>query len=286
MSRKGIVTLFVFLTSLCGVALGESGPSVETRLIPAQTYEMGGFVDYGYGRVDGPRREIRFASAFAIARYEVTVGEFRRFVEATNHVSEDLCNVYTDTTTWHIDRDANWDDPGFPQDDDHPVVCVSWHDAQAYIEWINRESGSSYRLPSEAEWEFATLESGFGQAPDGELGHEEGNIGRRECCGGEADGADRWVFTAPVGSFAPDRNGLFDIRGNVWEWLADCYEADYAGAPVDGSPRTRCADDSVRAVRGGSYGDSGIHQLPRFRLPGKRSQGYFTVGFRLAHDVE
>lgn len=287
-TRKRLLIMLV-LAPLVACA-GQSAPSrcaecVETREIPAQSYFMGEYIDYGYGRVDGPRHEVHFAQPFRLAVHEVTVAEFRRFVEATGHVSEGLCNVYTETTTWHINPARNWADPGFEQRDDHPVVCVSWQDTQAYINWLNAQTGRAYRLPSEAEWEFVVLHGGIGAGQNGALTHAEGNMGKEECCGGAIRGADRWHYTAPVGSFAPDRFGLHDVRGNVWEWQADCYAPDYTDAPDDGSPRRTCQDNTQRAVRGGSYGDSGIHQLPRFRLPGVKGQGYFTVGFRLAEDA-
>lgn len=258
---------------------------VPTRTVQATDFVMGGYVDHGYGRVDGPQREVRFTKPFKFAVHEVTVGDFRRFVTATGHMSERLCNVYTETTTWHINPARNWDDPGFEQDEDHPVVCVSWDDTQAYIRWLNQETGRNYRLPSEAEWEFVTLSGGIGRGSDGTLTHAEGNQGRTECCGGATADADQWLYTAPVGSFKADRHGLQDIRGNVWEWQADCYVDNYLDAPIDGAARIECEDDAYRAIRGGSYGDSGIHQLPRFRLPGRRTQGYFTVGFRVAEDA-
>ena len=100
------------------------------------------------------------------------------------------------------------------------------------------------------------------------------------------EGRDQWMETAPVASFPADRFGIHDMRGNVWEWQADCHQETYDGAPLDGSARTTCTTLGKHVIRGGSYGDAGDYLSPRYRLPGPKSQGYFTVGFRVAQDVD
>lgn len=253
--------------------------------IPSASFEMGETVDYGYGEIDGPSHRVTIKRDFAVSPTEVTVGEFRTFVRDTGHVSRGHCNIYTDDQSWHIDPDRGWDNPGFEQAEDHPVVCVSWDDAQAYTAWLTEKTGQPYRLPSEAEWEYIASTGGI-EGKDGKVGHDEANIGLVECCGGRTEGRDQWIKTAPVGSFPPDRYGIYDMRGNVWEWTADCHQEMYDGAPVDGSPRRACETPDKRAIRGGSYGDAGDYLSPRYRLPGARSQGYFTVGFRVAKTLE
>jgi len=258
---------------------------VAVHVVPAGTFEMGGYIDYGYGETDGPAHTVHIAKPFAVAEHEVTVAQFRRFAEATGYVSAGKCFVYSETTTWYISPKASWDNPGFPQEETHPVVCVSWDDIQAYIAWLNGVTGNSYRMTSEAEWEYIASTGGLGSGPDGAFTHEDGNIGQVACCGGAVLGRDTWLYTAPPGSFSADKYGLYDIRGNVWELQADCYQKDYVGAPADGSARTQCEEDGHRVVRGSSYGDAGDYLSPRYRLPGKRPNGYFTVGFRLAHSL-
>ncbi|MEM8985326.1 MAG: formylglycine-generating enzyme family protein [Pseudomonadota bacterium] len=253
-------------------------------VIPAGSFEMGEWVNRGYGDVEGPKHTVTFSAPFQMAVAEVSVGEFRRFADDTGHVSEGLCNIYTDTTSWHIARGRNWNDPGFLQDENHPVLCISWADAQAYIAWLNAETGRSYRLPSEAEWEYVASTGGIGSAQGGAITHNNANIGKEECCGGETGGADQWVRTSPIKSFPPDKYGLFDVRGNVWEWQADCYHENYFGAPANGAARISCEKSTEHVVRGGSYGDASDYMSVRFRLPGRTAEGYFTVGFRLAHD--
>ena len=255
--------------------------------VPGGTFAMGATVDRGYGPIDGPTRQVTVAP-FHLAAHEVTLDAFRRFTEETGYVSAGKCNVYTDDTSWHIDPDRNWQTPGFVQAADHPVVCVSWRDTQAFIGWLNAATGRQYRLPSEAEWEYVATLADLGDTRGGGPGvtHELANIGKVECCGGKAEGRDVWIETAPVGSFPADRLGLHDIRGNVWEWQADCYHDDYVGAPADGSARGECPTGGYHSIRGGSYGDAGEFLEERFRLRGPEDQGFFTVGFRLAHSAE
>ena len=252
--------------------------------IPAGSFEMGEWIDRGYGRMDGPKHLVRFEKPSALAVREVTLGEFRAFVNATGYVSKGKCNVYENGSSWHIDPARNWADPGFAQEENHPVVCVSWRDAQQYIGWLNGKAGRTYRLPSEAEWEYVASLGAVGGANG--VTHAVANIGEVECCGGKAEGDDKWIRTAPVGSFPPDRLGLYDIRGNVWEWQEDCYNVDFNGAPSDGSPRSQnCSSPGWRVVRGGSYGDAGEFLEEKFRLRGQEDQAYFTLGFRLAQTL-
>ena len=248
--------------------------------VPAGAFQMGKTVNRGYGEIDGPTHTVTIAQPFKVAKHEVTLGEFRAFTRETGYVSEKKCNVYKEGTNWYIDPERNWANPGFSQPEDHPVVCVSWKDAQAYIDWLNRKTGHNYRLLSEAEWEYIASTATLGGARA--VSHDNANIGKVECCGGKVQGNDKWMQTAPIGSFPPDSYGLHDIRGNVWEWQHDCYNDNYNGAPSNGNARESCPTPGYHVVRGGSYGDAGEFLEERFRLRGPEDQGYFTVGFRLA----
>jgi formylglycine-generating enzyme required for sulfatase activity len=251
--------------------------------VPAGTFQMGKMVNRGYGEIDGPTHTVTLEHSFKVAKHEVTLGEFRAFTRETGYVSERKCNVYKEGTNWYIDPQRNWANPGFAQPENHPVVCVSWKDAQAYIDWLNRKSGHHYRLPSEAEWEYIASTANYGGART--VTHDNANIGKVDCCGGKVQGKDTWMHTAPIGSFPADSYGLHDIRGNVWEWQRDCYHDNYNGAPSDGNARESCPTPGYHVVRGGSYGDAGEFLEERFRLRGPEDQGYFTVGFRLAESV-
>lgn len=255
--------------------------------VPAGSYQMGKNIDYGYGDMDGPTHTVKLARPFALSRNEVTLAEYRAFIRETRYVPERKCNVYKKDAKWYIDPERDWDDPGFEQPDNHPVVCVSWRDTQAYIKWLNGKTGRQYRLPSEAEWEYVAALADLGNSrTGGGVTHENANIGKPQCCGGETGGHDTWTHTAPVGSFTADKFGLNDIRGNVWEWQADCYEQDYLDAPLNGSARQSCSATGYHVVRGASYGDGGEYLSERLRLRGTADHGYFTVGFRLAESLD
>lgn len=248
-------------------------------VIPAGSYDMGS-AD-GEGEADSnevPEHPVRIEKAFAVGRHEVTRGQFERFVEATGHKAGDDCEVHA-PDGWKKVQGASWRNPGFDQTREHPVVCVSWLDAQAYVGWLGRQTGKAYRLLSEAEWEYV--------AGTGSVTHDTANYGADECCGPKAEGKDRWKYTAPVGRFDANTFGLYDVRGNVWEWLQDCYHEDYRGAPTDGTARTSgCSHADRRALRGGSWGDPASSLRRAYRLRGSLDGRYFTLGFRIGMTLE
>jgi formylglycine-generating enzyme required for sulfatase activity len=215
---------------------------------------------------EGPQHRVTIARPFAVGRLEVTRGEWARFVTATGHKAEGGCYVW-EWKMWagaelKLEADRGWRDPGFPQQDDHPAVCVSWKDAKAYAAWLARETGEPYRLPSEAEWEYAARANTETRRYWGEDGADsEGcryaNVAdqtAKERFSGLRTMAcrDGHVFTAPTGSFEPNGFGLRDTLGNAWEWVEDCYYDSYNNAPSDGEPRIEEYCPS-RAVRGGSW---------------------------------
>jgi formylglycine-generating enzyme required for sulfatase activity len=137
--------------------------------------------------------------------------------------------------------------------DEHPVINISWRDAQRYTAWLSQRTGETYRLPTEAEWEYAARAGSLSAYPWGDTAdHGFANYGAEACCAGVAVGADRWLHTAPAGSFPANAFGLHDMHGNAWEWVEDCYSDSYADAPTDGSPR-RADACARRILRGGSW---------------------------------
>lgn len=247
-------------------------------------------------------------SPFELARHEVTRGQFARFVEATGYVTdaerdvgEPGCYVL-DLSTGNAGyrQGHSWRDPGLEQDDDHPVVCVSWNDATAFLDWLNRAAERPFRLPTEAEWEYAARAGSqsvypWGTAPGDACRHA--NIadatpwpsppgGGASPAGGwkSPDGcSDGFFFTSPVGSFEPNAFGLFDMIGNVWEWGLDCWSPDYENAPST-SQAWMSGDCSRRINRGGAWANT----LEDFRVSNRysnlESQRYVRLGFRLARD--
>jgi formylglycine-generating enzyme required for sulfatase activity len=173
------------------------------------------------------QHNVTVAKPFAVSKFELTFDEW------------DTC-VANGDCTWHP-SDSGW---GRGQ---QPVINVSWDDAQQYVAWLAKVTGKAYRLLSEAEYEYAARAGTQTTYPWGDdIGKNNANCAG---CGSQWDNRQ----TAPVGSFSANKFGLYDMVGNVWEWVEDCYHADYNGAPQDGSARTEAADCSRRVVRGGGW---------------------------------
>ncbi len=196
----------------------------EMVVIPGGRFRMGCVSGLNCQDDEKPVHEVRVAS-FELSKYEVTFEEYDRFIAATGGRSP---------------NDKGW---GRGR---RPVIDVSWEDAVAYAEWLSVQTGERYRLPSEAEWEYAaragsTTKYGWGN----DIGHNRANCGG---CGSQWDDEK----TAPVGSFNPNAFGLHDMHGNLWEWVQDCWNGSYQGAPADGSAWTS-GDCERRVLRGGSW---------------------------------
>ena len=211
---------------------------------------------------EGPQHQVTIGYAFSLGKYEVTRGEFGAFVQATGHRAE-----------------GDWRNPGFDQTERDPVVNVSWNDAKAYVAWLSRTTGKTYRLPSEAEWEYAARAGTTTARYWGE--HHQDACRYANVDDAEHGCRDGYAKTAPVGKFQPNRFGLYDMLGNVWEWTEDCSNGSYAGAPVDGSSWQR-GDCSRRVLRGGSlYGSPGLVRAAN-RIRGATGSHNSVGGFRVA----
>jgi formylglycine-generating enzyme required for sulfatase activity len=164
-----------------------------------------------------------------------------------------------------------------------PVENVSWHDAQEFVRRLNQRTGQTYRLPSEAEWEYAARAGSTTAYPWGErASRDHANYGADTCCSGLAEGRDRWEQTAPVGQFLANAFGLHDMHGNVCEWVQDVWHDTYAGAPSDGSAWMSGGDPLRRVLRDGSWYDApqGLRSANRIWItPAIR---FDFTGFRIA----
>ena len=187
---------------------------------------------------------------------------------ATGYDTGSTCDDWNGTA-WESKAGRSWRDPGYIQAGSHPAVCLSWNDTQAYVKWLSDKTGRDYRLLSEAEWEYAArgqTQPGnypryfFGDHPEVKFcdyGNGADQAAQKEIAWAKSLSvllcSDGYAYTSPVGSFMPNAFGLFDMLGNVWQWVADCYNDTYAGAPKDGRAWTEggCED---RVVRGGSWG--------------------------------
>ena len=210
-----------------------------------------------------PQHEVHIRRGFRMGVHEVTVGQFKQYIAAAGR--DDLLS----------DDFIEWNDSG----DRAPVSYVSWHDAQGFIGWLNKKEGTrAYRLPSEAEWEYAARAGTRTRYSWGdEIGRNRANC---DGCGSCWDNEP-----APVRSFEPNGFGLYDMHGNVWEWVEDCWHGSYKGAPTDGSAwKTGCDPDSA-VVRGGSWGDRPRYLRAAFRAGFAPSNRDVTFGFRLVQDL-
>ena len=275
----------------------------ELVVVPAGEFRMGvGPGDDEAYDDEWPAHQVR-VGRFALGRYEVTRREYSVFVDATDRLSGG-CNVLRATLTsmeWTVDSSASWRAPGFEQAGSHPVVCVSWHDARAYMEWLSGETDESYRLPSEAEWEYAA---------------RAGTTARRYWGGNEsadrceyANSWDRtfvrylderfdwfWGFwndcmdgagiTAIVGRYQANDFGLHDVLGNVGEWVEDCWHGDYVGAPGDGTAWKAGGDCGRRVLRGGSWSSDPRSLRSAYRHGESAGSRADYVGFRVARTLD
>lgn len=218
-----------------------------------------------------PVTNVTVSGPFAVGQYEVSVGQFEEFVHDTNHDGGNRCHV-RQGSRWRLTDGRNWRNPGFDQDDSHPVVCVSWDDAVAYTSWLAERTRLPYRLLTEAEAELLARAS--------TMDFERSDRANCRGCGSQRDERS----TSPVGRLGPDRLGLSDVFGNASEWMQDCYQSGYSNAPRDGSawaPQS-CQE---RVVRGGCWATRVQELRTSGRDHGRSNRRSSCVGFRVARDL-
>ncbi|MBK8158574.1 MAG: SUMF1/EgtB/PvdO family nonheme iron enzyme [Rhodospirillaceae bacterium] len=237
-----------------------------------------------------PQAKIAVAPV-AIGKFEVTRREFAAFIEATGYQANENCWSPTASGAFEVVKGRGWQDPGFAQSDDDPVVCISADDAEAYVIWLSKNAGKRYRLPSEAEWEYAaragmTGPYYWGDDEDAFCAH--GNIADDAAASHfngwtTVDCDDGHVFTAPVGSYKPNALGLFDMLGNVKEWAADCGTNDLEGIGPTAKAR-RSGDCKLHIVRSSAWDSLPSIGRLSYREVNKDSNAYCNYGFRVARD--
>ena len=263
-------------------------------VVPAGSFTMGS-PSSEEGRYDdeGPQHRVTIAEPFAVGKYEVTRAQFARFVKETGYSAGNSCATF-ERKEYKVRSGRGYQNPGYRQGKHHPVVCVSWRGAKAYVRWLSRKTGKHYRLLSEAEWEYAaragTRTSRYwGDRISAQCRHANGydrtaesklSLGvRRLFC------QDGYVRTAQVGRFGKNAFGLHDMLGNVWELVEDCWHGSYAGAPTGGSAWVTGGDCSQRVLRGGGHSSF----VPRLRSAarGEIRGGYRngSYGFRVARTL-
>jgi sulfatase modifying factor 1 len=233
-----------------------------------------------------PAQEVEIPAPFALGTYPVTRREYGVFVSETRRVVERGCHIQYQGV-WVLDKEKDWQHPGFTQTENDPVVCVSWHDEQDYIRWLNQkarvasydEAPLPYRVPTWEEMEYAaragtTTLYYWGDTPR----RDRANYGKVLClpCGPMREGPDRWLYTSPVGSFPPNPWGLYDMAGNAWQWADSC--RTYSKS----RPLSQC---QYEVAHGGSWLTS-----PEFLQSGERAGAIVghrnnEIGFRVARTL-
>ncbi len=253
---------------------GSEGP--EMVWIPAGRFRMGDIRGTGYSN-EQPVHEVS-VEAFAMGRYPITVGEFRQFVEATGYKTAaekgEGSYVWKDNK-WKLVKNANWRNPYFPQQDNQPVVCICWYDVVAYAEWLSEQTGQQYRLPTEAEWEYAAR---AGTETDYWWGNDIGK-NRANCYGSGSQWSGKQ--TSPVGSFEPNPFGLYDTVGNVWEWTCSAYEDRYNGKEQQCVDKKNANSVGRFAARGASWLDKARWARSAYRVRDTPTFRFVRQGVRL-----
>ena len=281
--------------------LDRSGSGPALVVIPAGRFRMGSAGDEeGHRSTEEPQREIVFAVGFALGRSEITVGQFREFVRASGYRTlaerEGSSSVYDENSGRMTDARANWQDDyrGRRAPDELPVVHVAFDDAQAYVAWLAERTGKKYRLPAEAEFEYALRAGSVTRYPWGD-GDPRRVLANLTGAGDRSPSHRTWSRAfpryndgywgpAPVQSFAANAFGLFDMEGNVSEWTADCWHDNFIRAPRDASAWVNPGCER-HVVRGGSWGSDPDQVRSAFRLSARSETRSARVGFRVARDL-
>lgn len=277
-----------------GDAFTECAGCPEMMVVPPGSFQMGS-PETEKDRIDneGPLHRVTVRT-FALGKFELTVDQFTAFADETGYDTGAVCDVWQDGQ-WSERPGYSWRKPNFAQTGAHPAPCLSWDDAKAYLAWISKKTGKTYRLPSEAEWEYAARAGSaarfhFGEDDKDYCRHGNGvdATARAEVPGAAAWSAlpcrDGYAFTAPVGSFLANAFGLHDTHGNVFEWAEDCWNDDYKGAPADGAAWLN-GDCAQRVQRGGAWGYP--RDYLRIAVRGRQPQGYryINAGVRVAREI-
>lgn len=240
---------------------------------------------------EAPERVVNIDYSFAVSRYEVTRQQYEEFISEAGYLTGG-CAVYSGQ--WQHSTNMSWQNPGYEQDGNHPAVCISWEDAVAYTDWLSQKTAQTYRLLSASEWEYIARDAARNNtntthASDTQNVCDEGNVADLEAVkkypGWKVSNCtDNFVHSAPVGTFKANGFGVFDLKGNVFEWVEDCWNYNYVDAPTDGSAWTS-GDCQRRVLRGGSWFSQENFSRPTFRNSFKKHHRSSSFGFRVARQI-
>ena len=278
-------------------------------LIPAGEFLMGAADSDEDAQPDeAPQHQVRISKPFYIGVHEVTADQFRAFVDATGHrtaaETEASSGFNPETQTFEYDRRGfDWRNPGWRQTDEHPVLNVTWFDAVAFCDWLSTKEGRTYRLPTEAEWEYACRAGSDGRfirgssvddlraianVQDRSLAAKQPRFSNSETSSylkQPVPWDDGHPFSAPVGSFRPNEFGLHDMLGNAAEWCQDWYAADAYRRSAAVDP-TGAAEGQGRVVRGGAFLHQPRHCRVTQRVSGAPPYHNYIIGFRVVLEAK
>jgi formylglycine-generating enzyme required for sulfatase activity len=265
----------------------------ELVVVPGGEFVMGSGKEEKFREPDEePAHPVRVPGAVAVGKFEVTRAQYAAYVRETGREHKPGCHS-TRGGRFQKNPRANWQNPGFEQKDDEPVVCVSWDDAHAYLAWLSGKAGKSYRLLNESEWEYAARAGSKGR-------HHWAETDDAAACRyasvadtsikGFSPGmpmfqcSDGFVHTAPVGRFPANAFGIHDMLGNAWEWVEDCWNEGYAGAPELAQARLSgfCNE---RVFRGGAWNSKPATVRVAYRDRESKDERHDNLGFRVARSL-
>ena len=273
-----------------GTVIKDCADCPELLAVPAGEFVMGSSPKERMRELDEePAHRVRVPAPFAVGKFEITRAQYAAFAKETNREAKPGCHS-TRGGFFHKNPKATWQDPGYDQKSEEPVVCISWEDARAYTSWLSRKTGKQYRLLNEAEWEYAaragTTSRRFWDDSDEKAACKFASVADASYKA-VSPGAplfrcsDGIAHTAPVGKFPPNAFGLHDMLGNVWEWVEDCWNEGYAGAPDVAVSRVT-GSCNERVFRGGSWNSSPVTVRSAYRDRDSKDERHDNLGFRVA----
>jgi formylglycine-generating enzyme required for sulfatase activity/uncharacterized caspase-like protein len=247
----------------------------KMTVVPSGSFMMGSPRNEADRDTDeGPQHRVTISRPFAVGKFEVTRAEFETFARATGHTGS-ICRTFEGDS--YIERPGrDFRNPGFQVSGNHPAVCINWHDAKSYVAWLSKITGKQYRLLSEAEWEYAARAGTATPFATGKnISKDQANFKNTPAPG---------VGPGATGRFAANNFGLHDMHGNVWEWVDDCWNGSYRGAPTNGSAwlTGTCAK---RGTRGGGWYEDVPSVRSANRYGDDASERKYENGFRIARTI-